>query len=57
MGQEAKKAQRLKDFAGYQVMEALCRAGGANLEVHALSSSEAGRGGRQGSSVCRSCVH
>ena len=24
MGQEAEKAQRLKDFAGYQVTEALC---------------------------------
>ncbi|KAH7908693.1 Aspartate/ornithine carbamoyltransferase [Hygrophoropsis aurantiaca] len=30
MGQEAEKAQRLKDFAGYQVTEALCREGGAN---------------------------
>lgn len=30
MGQEAKKAQGLKDFAGYQVTEALCREGGAN---------------------------
>ncbi|KAK7681995.1 hypothetical protein QCA50_014959 [Cerrena zonata] len=30
MGQEAEKAQRLKDFAGYQVTEELCREGGAN---------------------------
>ena len=30
MGQEAEKEQRLKDFAGYQVTEALCRQGGAN---------------------------
>ncbi|KAI0349847.1 mitochondrial ornithine carbamoyltransferase [Trametes cingulata] len=30
MGQEAEKAQRLKDFAGYQVTEQLCREGGAN---------------------------
>lgn len=30
MGQEAEKAQRLNDFAGYQVTEALCREGGAN---------------------------
>lgn len=32
MGQEAEKAQRLKDFQGYQVTEALCREGGANPE-------------------------
>ena len=30
MGQEAEKAQRLKDFHGYQVTEQLCREGGAN---------------------------
>ncbi|EIW77816.1 ornithine carbamoyltransferase [Coniophora puteana RWD-64-598 SS2] len=30
MGQEAEKPQRLKDFAGYQVTEKLCREGGAN---------------------------
>ncbi len=30
MGQEAEKAQRLKDFEGYQVTEKLCREGGAN---------------------------
>jgi len=30
MGQEAEKAQRLRDFQGYQVTEALCREGGAN---------------------------
>jgi hypothetical protein len=30
MGQEAEKEQRLSDFAGYQVTEALCREGGAN---------------------------
>ncbi|KAG7085765.1 hypothetical protein E1B28_003306 [Marasmius oreades] len=30
MGQEAEKAQRLQDFDGYQVTEALCREGGAN---------------------------
>ncbi|KIJ37605.1 hypothetical protein M422DRAFT_33692 [Sphaerobolus stellatus SS14] len=29
MGQEAEKAQRLKDFQGYQVTEALCSEGGA----------------------------
>ncbi|KAJ3981257.1 ornithine carbamoyltransferase [Lentinula detonsa] len=29
MGQEAEKAQRLRDFQGYQVTEALCREGGA----------------------------
>ncbi len=29
MGQEAEKAQRLKDFEGYQVTEQLCREGGA----------------------------
>ena len=32
MGQEAEKEQRLKDFQGYQVTEALCREGGANPE-------------------------
>ena len=30
MGQEAEKAQRLQDFQGYQVTEALCREGGAS---------------------------
>jgi ornithine carbamoyltransferase len=30
MGQEAEKAQRLKDFQGYQITEELCREGGAN---------------------------
>ncbi|KAG1903445.1 Aspartate/ornithine carbamoyltransferase [Suillus fuscotomentosus] len=30
MGQEAEKAQRLTDFAGYQITESLCREGGAN---------------------------
>lgn len=29
MGQEAEKAQRLKDFKGYQVTEKLCAEGGA----------------------------
>ncbi|TFK51452.1 ornithine carbamoyltransferase 1 [Heliocybe sulcata] len=29
MGQEEEKAQRLRDFAGYQVTEALCKEGGA----------------------------
>lgn len=29
MGQEAEKAQRLKDFQGYQVTEKLCKEGGA----------------------------
>ncbi|KAI0028530.1 ornithine carbamoyltransferase 1 [Vararia minispora EC-137] len=29
MGQEAEKEQRMRDFAGYQVTEALCREGGA----------------------------
>lgn len=32
MGQEAEKAQRLKDFQGYQVTEKLCKEGGANPE-------------------------
>ena len=30
MGQEAEYEQRVRDFAGYQVTEALCREGGAN---------------------------
>jgi ornithine carbamoyltransferase len=30
MGQEAEKAQRLKDFNGYQVTEKLCKEGGAD---------------------------
>ncbi|KAF8582405.1 hypothetical protein K439DRAFT_1413350 [Ramaria rubella] len=30
MGQEAEKAQRMRDFSGYQVTEALCREGGAS---------------------------
>ncbi|KAI0064840.1 ornithine carbamoyltransferase 1 [Artomyces pyxidatus] len=30
MGQELEKEQRLKDFQGYQVTEALCKEGGAN---------------------------
>jgi ornithine carbamoyltransferase len=30
MGQEAEKAQRLRDFHGYQVTEALCADGGAH---------------------------
>jgi ornithine carbamoyltransferase len=29
MGQEAEYEQRVRDFAGYQVTEALCREGGA----------------------------
>jgi ornithine carbamoyltransferase len=29
MGQEHTKAQKLKDFRGYQVTEELCREGGA----------------------------
>lgn len=32
MGQEAEKAQRLKDFEGYQVTEELCREGGAKAD-------------------------
>ncbi|KZV71735.1 ornithine carbamoyltransferase [Peniophora sp. CONT] len=32
MGQEAEYAQRVADFAGYQVTEALCAEGGANPE-------------------------
>jgi ornithine carbamoyltransferase len=32
MGQEAEKAQRLKDFAGYQVTKELARKGGANKD-------------------------
>ena len=30
MGQEAEAAQRMEDFKGYQVTEALCKEGGAN---------------------------
>jgi hypothetical protein len=30
MGQEAEYEQRIRDFAGYQVTEALCREGGAH---------------------------
>lgn len=30
MGQEAEKEQRLQDFQGFQVTEALCKEGGAN---------------------------
>lgn len=30
MGQEAEKAQRLRDFQGFQVTEKLCKEGGAN---------------------------
>ena len=30
MGQEAEKAERMQDFQGYQVTEALCREGGAS---------------------------
>lgn len=30
MGQEAEYEQRVRDFAGYQVTEMLCRDGGAN---------------------------
>lgn len=37
MGQEAEKAQRLKDFAGYQVTEALCREANPNWQfLHCL---------------------
>lgn len=32
MGQEAEKAQRLRDFAGYQVTERLCKEGGARKD-------------------------
>jgi ornithine carbamoyltransferase len=32
MGQEAEKEERLKAFKGYQVTEALCREGGANID-------------------------
>jgi ornithine carbamoyltransferase len=32
MGQEAEKAQRLKDFQGYQVTERLCAEGGAKKD-------------------------
>lgn len=32
MGQEAEKAQRLEDFRGYQVTEALCKEGGAKKD-------------------------
>jgi ornithine carbamoyltransferase len=30
MGQEAEYEQRVRDFGGYQVTEALCREGGAH---------------------------
>lgn len=43
MGQEAEKAQRLKDFQGYQITEALCREGGANPDwkfMHCLPRKE-----------------
>jgi ornithine carbamoyltransferase len=43
MGQEAEKAQRLKDFQGYQVTEALCREGGAKPDwkfLHCLPRKE-----------------
>ena len=32
MGQEAEYEQRVRDFAGYQVTEALCREGGAHSD-------------------------
>ena len=32
MGQEAEKEQRLRDFQGYQVTEALCKEGGAKAD-------------------------
>ena len=32
MGQEAEKAQRLKDFAGYQITMDLMKRGGANKD-------------------------
>jgi hypothetical protein len=43
MGQEAEKAQRLKDFQGYQITEALCREGGAKPDwrfLHCLPRKE-----------------
>ncbi|THH06179.1 hypothetical protein EW146_g9695 [Bondarzewia mesenterica] len=43
MGQEAEKEQRLKDFQGYQVTEALCKEGGANPDwkfLHCLPRKE-----------------
>ena len=43
MGQEAEKSQRLKDFQGYRVTEALCREGGANPSwkfMHCLPRKE-----------------
>lgn len=43
MGQEAEKAQRLKDFQGYQITEELCREGGANPDwkfMHCLPRKE-----------------
>lgn len=43
MGQEAEKTQRLKDFQGYQVTEALCREGGAKPDwkfLHCLPRKE-----------------
>lgn len=32
MGQEDEKAQRLQDFQGYQVTEAMCKEGGAKKD-------------------------
>lgn len=43
MGQEAEKEERLKAFHGYQVTEALCREGGANVGwrfLHCLPRKE-----------------
>jgi ornithine carbamoyltransferase len=43
MGQEAEKEERLKAFKGYQVTEALCREGGANIDwkfLHCLPRKE-----------------
>ncbi|KAG9043067.1 ornithine carbamoyltransferase, partial [Tulasnella sp. UAMH 9824] len=43
MGQEHEKAQRLKDFNGFQVTEELCKEGGANPNwkfLHCLPRKE-----------------
>ena len=43
MGQETEKTQRMKDFQGYQVTEALCLEGGAHPSwkfMHCLPRKE-----------------
>ena len=43
MGQEAEKVQQLKDFAGFQVTEAMCQEGGTNPDwkfMHCLPQKQ-----------------